>query len=328
MSQSGASAQQKETAVIIDEQRCVGCGLCVKACPMKILAMDDGLCVMTDAGKCLECGTCRHDCPERAIEIVAAAGKASAVFQADSGDEPAAFTTAPILGALQELLAELQPVQTFELDGIDIRALDSFKLEGRPCFSRLYRADKLEKLGVSSVNFYGAMQAEVVSITPGADYDLPSYVMDWDESEDHIFFICDLIPADDPGRNADYLAHQLYAPLEDLYQTYCDIPGLRTSVFHWVRALHSPYIITGTIEKKSQKNVDLIFNCAVDYLKAWLGLYRAAQPRDPASAAMQLVQERRRAVRAQYSENDPGVGALNKFLGDELADIALAIIEP
>jgi hypothetical protein len=33
-------------------------------------------------------------------------------------------------------------------------------------------------------------------------------------------------------------------------------------------------------------------------------------------------------LRALYEENDPGVGSLNKFLGDKMADVALSIIEP
>jgi hypothetical protein len=59
-----------------------------------------------------------------------------------------------------------------------------------------------------------------------------------------------------------------------------------------------------------------------------LNIYKQARPRDPQSPEMQLINQRRRQIRAVYKENDPGVGSLNKFLGDTMADIALSIIEP
>jgi hypothetical protein len=66
----------------------------------------------------------------------------------------------------------------------------------------------------------------------------------------------------------------------------------------------------------------------VDYFNSWLTIYKEAKPRDPASDAMKLIHERRKMMRAIYKENDPGVGALDKFLGSEMAEVALSIIEP
>ena len=40
----------KKTVFTLDAERCIGCGICIDACPLKILALVDGLCVMTDAG--------------------------------------------------------------------------------------------------------------------------------------------------------------------------------------------------------------------------------------------------------------------------------------
>lgn len=331
------SGEKKKTSFKVDETLCVGCGVCVDACPMKILAVRDGLCVMTDITRCLECGTCIRECAVQAIAIAGVREKdkdrAAARPAAEAGDIAAPHRDKikfmPVLKALQGLLEDrLKPRQLFEFEGVDIRSLNDFMLEGQKCFTRAYAADKVEKIGISSMNFYGSMTADVIIITPGPEYDLPYYVIDWDESEDHIFFICDLLPGDDPGRNQRYLTEYLYEPLEELYMNYCMIPGLKNSVFHWVRAVHSPYLITGTIEKSSRENVDLLFNCAVDYLKAWLELWKKATPQDAGSANMQLVHERRKNIRALYKENDPGVGSLNKFLGDKLAAISLAIIEP
>lgn len=63
--------QKRLTSFRVFEEKCVGCALCVAACPMKILKIIDSLCIMTDENKCLECGSCRDKCPERAITVQA-----------------------------------------------------------------------------------------------------------------------------------------------------------------------------------------------------------------------------------------------------------------
>ncbi len=328
--------ENEKIAFTVYEERCIGCGICVEACPMKVLKIENDLCVMADISRCLECGTCIRDCPQDAIVIPGVklskekekqpkqeSGTSSKTLRVASADKK--FT--PILQHLTGLLHEINPVQVFEHAGTDITSLDEFELEGEKCFYRAYKAEKLEKIGISRMNFYGSMVADVLVITPGQNYDIPYYVMDWDESDEHIFFICDLMPSDDPGRNLQHLQSYLYEPLDDLYQIYSSIDGMKPSVFHWVRAIHSPYLVTGTVEK-SGNNIDKLFQCAVDYFNAWLKIYKDAQSQNPKANYMKLIHERRRMIRVLYKENDPGVGSLNKFLGDKMADVALSIIEP
>ena len=61
--------ENKKTAFTVDEDLCIGCGICADACPMKILEIEDDICIMTDESKCLECGTCIRECPQDAIVI-------------------------------------------------------------------------------------------------------------------------------------------------------------------------------------------------------------------------------------------------------------------
>ena len=315
----------------VDESLCIGCGLCVDACPMKILEVQDGLCIMTDTEKCLECSTCERACTEKAIIIkvgVGAKAKATVKTGTAGATESARAKFYPILDKLTEMVQVLSPRQIFTYEGTDITSLHNFEIDNEPSYYRAYTADKIDKLGISSSLFFGMMTADVLVLTPSKEYDIPYFVMDWDESEGHIFFICDLMPSDDPGRNSDYLNKYLYEPLEELYMNYTmSIPGLKNSVFHWVRSIHSPYIITGTIEKTTE-NIEMLANCACDYLKAWIEIWEKAEPQDHNSPYMKLVQERRKNIRALYKENDPGAGSLNKYLGQELGATAISIIEP
>ncbi|MBQ9068844.1 MAG: 4Fe-4S binding protein [Eggerthellaceae bacterium] len=52
-------------AVTINTDECVGCSVCVDACPSDALSVD-GVCSV-DADKCVDCGTCIDECPTDAI---------------------------------------------------------------------------------------------------------------------------------------------------------------------------------------------------------------------------------------------------------------------
>lgn len=63
--------------VIVDEQRCKGCGLCTLACPKKIMALSTDRinakgyrpaeCV--DPEKCIACAFCATMCPDTVITV-------------------------------------------------------------------------------------------------------------------------------------------------------------------------------------------------------------------------------------------------------------------
>ena len=61
---------QKPVTTIIDQEACVGCGLCVAVCPAKTITMINGKAVVTGTYS-LACGHCEAVCPVDAIRVEA-----------------------------------------------------------------------------------------------------------------------------------------------------------------------------------------------------------------------------------------------------------------
>jgi len=63
-------------AVVIDSERCKGCGLCIAACPKNVLAFSGVLnrngynvAHMAHPEECIGCASCAMTCPDIAIEV-------------------------------------------------------------------------------------------------------------------------------------------------------------------------------------------------------------------------------------------------------------------
>ncbi len=55
--------------IVADE--CIGCGICVDACPQEVLEVVGGVADTVNEDACIACGDCLEECPMGAItEIV------------------------------------------------------------------------------------------------------------------------------------------------------------------------------------------------------------------------------------------------------------------
>ena len=61
---------KRSTVAIIDEARCIGCTLCIAACPVDAIAGANGLMHTVIEKYCIGCDLCIPPCPVDCIELV------------------------------------------------------------------------------------------------------------------------------------------------------------------------------------------------------------------------------------------------------------------
>lgn len=59
--------------IVVDPERCVGCGSCVRACAYGVLELIDDLAYPVRPSECRGCGDCVKACEQEAIQVLQAA---------------------------------------------------------------------------------------------------------------------------------------------------------------------------------------------------------------------------------------------------------------
>jgi ferredoxin len=62
---------EQEHNIVIDEDKCTGCGDCVEYCQVDAIAVNEDEMVLevVDLDICIQCHSCQQNCPERAVIV-------------------------------------------------------------------------------------------------------------------------------------------------------------------------------------------------------------------------------------------------------------------
>lgn len=71
----------------LNQEKCVGCGMCLIVCPHSVFVMEGGLSRIESRDACMECGACAMNCPVEAISVQSGVGCAAAVINSMLGRE-------------------------------------------------------------------------------------------------------------------------------------------------------------------------------------------------------------------------------------------------
>ncbi|RZN47580.1 4Fe-4S dicluster domain-containing protein [archaeon] len=55
--------------VIVDEDLCTGCGICIDECPSEVFDLEDDIARPVRVDDCTVCRLCEMDCPSEAIVV-------------------------------------------------------------------------------------------------------------------------------------------------------------------------------------------------------------------------------------------------------------------
>lgn len=66
--------------ISLDEELCVGCGMCINVCPHQVFILAQKKARFVDREGCMECGACAANCPVEAIQVSPGVGCASLII--------------------------------------------------------------------------------------------------------------------------------------------------------------------------------------------------------------------------------------------------------
>jgi L-aspartate semialdehyde sulfurtransferase ferredoxin len=63
---------RKMPKIIVDFEKCSGCGTCIDACPVQVYELDEETkkTKVTNPAECLDCKACEIQCEAEAIQII------------------------------------------------------------------------------------------------------------------------------------------------------------------------------------------------------------------------------------------------------------------
>lgn len=68
------------STLTLDQDTCIGCGLCEVVCPHGVLVVEEKKALLVDHDGCMECGACAKNCPVKAIQVTPGVGCAAAII--------------------------------------------------------------------------------------------------------------------------------------------------------------------------------------------------------------------------------------------------------
>lgn len=76
----GFSYLKNVATLELDEDTCIGCGMCTVVCPHQVFVLEGDKAVIRAFDACMECGACALNCPVKAINVDAGVGCASGMI--------------------------------------------------------------------------------------------------------------------------------------------------------------------------------------------------------------------------------------------------------
>ncbi len=207
----------------------------------------------------------------------------------------------PYIEKMSEQLNQLSLTQINECAGNDISNLADYEKDGTKVKLSVYQAESVEKIAIGSIVIDNEVNIGVCMIIPDNDVALPIYVSRWEERQDTITLLVDLMPTVDMVVDEAYRVKYL-EPLNETWDRFSNLAGIQPEDDNDLRAACS-IIYTGAcvpIEKDGMRMAALAPH--LDYLKKYIA-YMTAEKNPIGEAKQREITRRIAAVRTLFSAN-------------------------
>ena len=227
----------------------------------------------------------------------------------------------PYIEKMTEQLNQLSLTQINECAGNDISNLTDYVKAGIQVKLSVYQSEAADKIAIGSIVVDNEVNVGACTIIPKNDIALPVYVSRWEERQDTITLLVDMMPTVDMIVDEAYRVKYL-EPLNETWERFSNLAGIQPEDDNDLRAACS-IIYTGAcvpIEKEGMRMAALAPH--LDYLKKYIA-YMTADKQQIDETKQKEVTRRIAAVRTLFSANLKNL--LSKTaepnLGKEMSDL-------
>lgn len=227
----------------------------------------------------------------------------------------------PYIEKMAEQLNQLSLTKINECGGKDIRQLAAYEKDGVRVKLNAYQTEVAEKIAIGSITVDNELSIGACTIIPKNDISIPIYVSRWEERQDTITLLVDMMPTVDMIVDEAYRVKYL-EPLNETWERFSNLSGIQPEDDNDLRAACS-IIYTGAcvpIEKEGMRMAALAPH--LDYLKKYIA-YMTADQQPIGEAKQKEVTRRIAAVRKLFSANlkDLLSKTVEQKLGKEITDL-------
>ena len=207
----------------------------------------------------------------------------------------------PYIEKMSEQLNQLSLTPINEYAGSDISNLADLEKDGVRVTLNAYQAEAAEKIAIGSITIDNEVNIGVCTIIPKNDIAIPIYVSRWEERQNTITLLVDVMPTVDMIVDEAYRVKYL-EPLNETWERFSNLAGIQPEDDNDLRAACS-IIYTGAcvpIEKEGMRMAALAPH--LDYLKKYIA-YMTADKQPIDETKQKEVTRRISAVRSLLSAN-------------------------
>ena len=207
----------------------------------------------------------------------------------------------PYIEKMSEQLNQLSLTPINEYAGSDISNLADLEKDDVRVTLKAYQAEATEKIAIGSITVGNEVNIGVCTIIPKNDIAIPIYVSRWEERQNTITLLVDMMPTVDMIVDEAYRVKYL-EPLNETWERFSNLAGIQPEDDNDLRAACS-IIYTGAcvpIEKEGMRMAALAPH--LDYLKKYIA-YMTADKQPIDETKQKEVTRRISAVRSLLSAN-------------------------